>query len=329
MPGRWLAFFLGFVVVLAHLATPAAGYAQAPRDYVFLTHSATANEFWTIVRRGIVDACDQIEARCRFETLETHADAAEQAERVRAAVAEGVDGIATTLIDDALDAPVAEALDAGIPVVAYNVDDAEGAAGNRRLAFIGQDLEASGRILAETVLDSVADRCPKHVLLGVSAPGAAWAERRIAGMEAALAEYRASHPDCPITWERIDSGWDVAVTGGRVADYIAAHPETDVYLDAGFWVAGAAVALRRAGLEPGAVALGGFDLAPIVLAEIASGYIQATIDQQPYLQGYLAAIQLDLIARYDLDGWDVDTGSAVITQKDLPVLEPLARQGIR
>ncbi len=36
--------------------------------------------------------------------------------------------------------------------------------------------------------------------------------------------------------------------------------------------------------------MGGFDLVPAVLDRIKEGYVQATVDQQPYLQGYLHLI---------------------------------------
>ena len=41
------------------------------------------------------------------------------------------------------DEAVQKAVDAGIPVITTNVDDSEGAAGNARLAFVGQDLYPS------------------------------------------------------------------------------------------------------------------------------------------------------------------------------------------
>ena len=44
-----------------------------------------------------------------------------------------------------------------------------------------------------------------------------------------------------------------------------------------------------------------------------SGYIQLTIDQQPFLQGYVPIHELHLINKYKLGAYDVNTGKALVT----------------
>jgi simple sugar transport system substrate-binding protein len=55
---------------------------------------------------------------------------------------------------------------------------------------------------------------------------------------------------------------------------------------------------------------GGYDLTPITEQLLAAGYIEFTIDQQPYLQGFLPILELYLYnASQHLTGIaDVDTG---------------------
>ncbi|MGI8507553.1 MAG: sugar ABC transporter substrate-binding protein, partial [Solirubrobacteraceae bacterium] len=55
---------------------------------------------------------------------------------------------------------------------------------------------------------------------------------------------------------------------------------------------------------------GGYDLTPVTEQLLAAGYIQFTIDQQPYLQGFLPILQLYLYnASKGLSGIaETDTG---------------------
>ena len=129
--------------------------------------------------------------------------------------------------------------------------------------------------------------------------------------------------------QMLESGLDISVVGGRVAAYIQATPNTTAYFDVGYWHAGAAAALRDLGYEPGQVLLAGFDLVPVVLDEMDAGYIQLTVDQQPYLQGFLPVMQIYLMHKYGLSAWDVNTGKALITPADVATVREYADEGVR
>jgi simple sugar transport system substrate-binding protein len=72
---------------------------------------------------------------------------------------------------------------------------------------------------------------------------------------------------------------------------------------------GVAQTIQKQGLK-GKVKGGGYDLTPITEQLLAAGYISFTIDQQPYLQGFLPILELYLYkASQHLSGIaDVDTG---------------------
>jgi hypothetical protein len=80
---------------------------------------------------------------------------------------------------------------------------------------------------------------------------------------------------------------------------------------------------------PGEVLLAGFDLVPVVLEEMQNGYIQVTVDQQPYLQGYYPVHQLHLYNNYQFPPFDVNTGKALITPDQVEDLVKLSQEGIR
>jgi simple sugar transport system substrate-binding protein len=214
---------------------------------------------------------------------------------------------------------------AGIPVIASNVDHPKK---THRLAFVGQDLEQAGYDLAKGLSPQFPKSGPIHVLIGISGPGQVWAESRGAGIARFMDEYIKANPGRQITYEKIDSGLDLSTTGQRVAAYVQSKPTT-AYFDVGYWAAGAAVSLRDLGKKPGEILLACFDLVPVVLDEMKSGYIQLTIDQQPYLQGYIPVHELRNINKYKLSAYDVNTGKALVTPDQVDALIKLSQEGIR
>jgi simple sugar transport system substrate-binding protein len=303
--------------------------AQDKPQYTFVHPSSTSNVFYQAVQKGMMDACAQVGADCQMIYAQNEMDIQQELANFETAIAQGVDGILATMVsDDAYDEVVAQAIEAGIPVLAVTTDDSQGAAGNGRLAFIGQSYQTAGHALATEVATLFPAEGAVHVLVGVNAPGQNWSEARAAGIEEALEEYKSSSGR-EVTWERIDAGLDLAVTGSRVAAYVQQKPETTAYIDTGFWEAGAAVAVKDLGYAPGQMILAGFDTVPAALEQMKAGYIQRVVDQQPYLQGYLGIHQLDLIRKYGLSGWDVDTGRGIVRPEDVDAILELSQQGIR
>jgi simple sugar transport system substrate-binding protein len=99
----------------------------------------TTNPFFVPTQYGIQDACSLL--GCDFQwTGSANADVAEMVNALNAALAAKASAIAVPSVDPhAFDAPVERALNAGIPVFAYNAD-APANGDNKRLAYIGQDL---------------------------------------------------------------------------------------------------------------------------------------------------------------------------------------------
>ena len=86
-------------------------------------------------------------------TGSANADIAEMVNAVNAAIAAKADAIAVPIVDPkAFDKPIQAALDAGIPVFAYNAD-APRVRRNPRLAYIGQDLYLSGYQMGERIVE--------------------------------------------------------------------------------------------------------------------------------------------------------------------------------
>ena len=118
--------------------------------FVFVNH-VTTNPFFVPTQYGIADACAAFGCSSQWTGSETSV-ASQMVNAMNTAITEKVDGIAIALVDlHAFNEPTKRALEAGIPVFSYNAD----AKGNDRLAYIGQDLYASGQALGRRIVDLV------------------------------------------------------------------------------------------------------------------------------------------------------------------------------
>ena len=315
---------------LALLSIAPASLKAQDRNYVFVTHALAGQPFWQSVKIGMDDACTQVKAKCQILFIQTRGNLDEQLSNLKAAVAQKPNGIVVTLPNNRLyNDVVNEARANGIPVIAANVDINDRSVNNQRQAFIGQDLEQAGYDLARAMSGKFPATGAVHLLIGVSAPGQIWAEQRAAGIVRFMEEYKKQNASRAVTWHKLDSTTDLAQATSRVMAYINANPQTTGYLDIGYWHTGVATTLRSQGVPPGKILIGGFDLVPAALAEMKTGYVQFQVDQQPYLQGYLPIIQMELMNKFKLSAWDVNTGRSVVQPAEIDTILDLSRKGVR
>ncbi len=75
--------------------------------------------------------------------------------------------------------------------------------------------------------------------------------------------------------------------------------------------------------------MAGFDASAATVQGIKDGYISLVIDQQQYLQGFLAVEQLCLTEKYGFSGLFINTGGGFIDKSNVDFLAPLVEQQIR
>ncbi|MGA7776254.1 MAG: sugar ABC transporter substrate-binding protein [Paraburkholderia sp.] len=329
--GWMTAAACGAALLFGVVNTSVAADAVQPLNIVMLTHGAATNSFWQAVKKGFDDACAKVQAHCQMVFTQNDSSVEQQSSNFQAALARKPDAILTTIVDDKALAPmINEARSKNIIVIAYNVDQSGGAAGAaQREAFIGQNFVPAGRNLAHQLSAMFPKDGPVRVLLGVSAPGQNWAEQRAKGVMDGLDDWKRANPTRKLTVDRIDSGTDLAVTGDRVGAYLTAHPDTTAYFDMGFFHASVARVLKDRGVPPGKVLLAGFDIVPQVLDMMKAGYIQAEVDQQPYMQGFLPVMEVYLAKTAGLAPADVNTGDAIVTPPQASSVLALSERGMR
>jgi len=263
--------------------------------FTFVNH-VTTNPFFTPTQNGAADACKLL--GCSYQwTGSDNSVVGQMVSAFNSAVSAGVDGIAISLVSlTAFNPPVQKALSAGIPVVAYNAD----AAGNARLAYIGQDLFVSGQEMGKRIAELVPSG---DIALFIATPGSLNIQPRIDGAQNTLKSHSS------ITPHVVATGAALTQELSTIQSYITAHQNYKGFfaVDGGSTQSIGQV-LQKQG--PGKFKGGGYDLTPVTQQTLASGALQFTIDQQPYLQGFLPILQLYMYkASQSLTGIaDVNTG---------------------
>jgi simple sugar transport system substrate-binding protein len=284
-------------------------YPSHPKwKFVFINH-VTTNPFFVPTQYGIQDACALV--NCSFQwTGDENADVGKMISATNAAISAKAAGLAIAVVDkNAFEAPIKKALSKGIPVVSYNADGARGGK-HARMAYIGQDLYASGFEMGKRIVQLV----PKgDVALFIATPGALNIQPRIDGAIAAIKQ-----SGKPVNPKAIATGAQVNDELSKIDAYYIGNKSKlkgMFAVDAGSTQGVGQVIQKHSAKIPG----GGYDLLPTTLDLIDKGFLKFTIDQQPYLQGFQPVMQLFL---YKLSGGlmfpsETNTGLLFVTKANV------------
>ena len=301
------------VLVLGVLFSLPAFAQEKTYNFTMIIYGTSGNPFWTKVVNGAREAAELFKVNVDIQFAED--DPVRQNNLIEIAIANKADGIGVCInIDDAYDETVKKAMDAGIPVIAYNVDDSQGAAGNARMAFIGQNFEVAGYLIAKRAIEVAGLKKGDHVVCPVEHPTAVYAAGRYSGVKKALDEV-----GC--TSEVLDTG---AVSLGdtltKLTQYLLGHKETKAVIALGHMPTEVAPqAIAEAGLN---IPNAGFDIAETIVKNILEGKTIATVDQQPFYQGFFTIAQLYYYRKYGLIPCDINTGGAIIDRSNAePILK--------
>jgi simple sugar transport system substrate-binding protein len=275
-------------------------------NFVFVNH-VTTNTFFVPTQYGIEDA----EALLGTKSQWTGSEASvvrEMVDAMNSAISGDADGIAVAVVDPkAFNDPIQKALDQGIPVIAYNANG-EGPGTNPALAYVGQDLFQSGVEMGKRIVGLVDEGL---VALFIATPGQLNIQPRIDGAKQAIEDSGAN-----IEIQQVTTGAEITEERSRIEAWYNGHKDVAgmFAVDAGS-TQGVAQVMEQAGLHEQGVKAGGYDLTPQTLELMSNGHIDFTIDQQPYLQGFLPVMQLYL---YKISGGitgpaETNTGLVFVT----------------
>ena len=243
--------------------------------FTFVNH-VTTNTFFTATIYGLQDAASILGIPTPQWTGSANSIVAQMVTAFNTAVAGNVDGIATTLIDPvAFNTPVNNALAKGIPVVAYNADEA----GNNRMCYVGQSNLTAGAAAAERIVASGLVKSGELVGMIIATPGSGNIQPRIDGA-------------LPIFKKAGYNAVEVAGGAAQTAELAAVdawylgHKSSVKFLysvDSGDSIA-VATTIAKYKLA-GKVGGSGWDVGTAVLQQVQKGALLFSIDQQAYLQG--------------------------------------------
>ncbi len=286
-----------------------SGAGENPR-FTVIIYDTTGNPFWSKVVAGVNEAAKAFNVN--VDTQFANNDPVQQNNAIEAAMASKVQGIGLAInVPNAYEQNIKRAIEAGIPVVAFNIDDPKGSAGSARLSFIGQSFPSAGYAIGKRMVDAASLKKGSHVVCPVEHPEATYAVERYAGVKRALDE-------AGVTSEILDTGAiGLEDTVNKIDQYLLGKPNTAAVIGLGQLPTEAAPqAIKEASLK---IPTGGFDLSKAILQNILDGKTVATVDQQPFYQGFLTVTQLYYKNKYGLIPVDVNTGSALIDKTNAAV----------
>ncbi|GIF03734.1 substrate-binding domain-containing protein [Actinoplanes siamensis] len=267
-------------------APGSSGYTIA-----FVTHETPGDTFWDKVRAGAEQAAKDEGVTLKYSN---DPDAGKQAGLIQSAVDAKVNGIATTLVTpDALAGAVKSASGAGIPVVGLNA----GLDQYRKLGalmYFGSDESLAGTSLGKRIAGEGA----KHPLCVIHQTGSVSLESRCAGVRSAV----------PGTENLQVNGADDSAVTTTLQAKLAQDKSIDYIVTLGAPIALDAINAKQQASSSAKLVT--FDLNQEMAKRIKDGQVEFAIDQQPYVQGYMAVTSLYL---YLKNGNDIGGGGPVLT----------------
>ncbi|MFH9892804.1 sugar ABC transporter substrate-binding protein [Streptomyces luteogriseus] len=294
----------------------AAGKATTPRMTVALvTHAAPGDTFWDLIRKGAQAAAAKDNIKLVYSSDPV---AGNQANLVQNAIDQKVDGIALTAAKpDAMKGVVAKAKAAGIPVVGFNsgLDDWKELG---MLEYFGQDENIAGQAFGERLNRLGA----KHAVCVIQEQGQVALEARCAGLKKGFEG---------TTENLYVNGTDMPSVKSTLTAKLQKDSSIDQVVTLGAPIALTAVqSVKDAGSK---AKVATFDLNKELVGAVQGGSIEFAVDQQPYLQGYLA---VDALWLYRTNGnvsgggtAPVLTGPAFVTKDNVDSVAEFAKKGTR
>jgi simple sugar transport system substrate-binding protein len=267
-----------------------------------VTHEAPGDTFWDKIRNGAQQAAKDHNITLKYSN---DPDAGNQATLIQNAVSSKVDGIATTMPNpDAIGPAAKKALDAKIPTVAFNAGK-----DNYKQFGIGMYFGSDEDLAGQTVGSKLTQQSPGgKTICVVQEQGQVQLEARCAGVK------------------KTDPGSEVLYVNGRdlpsVQQTIGAKLQQDPSITSVVTLgADIALAAQKSEADSGSkAAIATFDLNADVAQQIQSGGISFSVDQQPYVQGYMAvtALWLNLTNGNDIGGGGpVLTGPSIVDKSNI------------
>jgi simple sugar transport system substrate-binding protein len=284
------------------------------QDIVVVAHGQANDAFWSVVKNGVEEAARDSGVNVQYRSPETF-DMVAMSQLIDAAVNQEPDGLVVSIPDaDALAPSIQRAVAAGIPVISINAG-ADVSKSLGVLLHVGQDEFDAGKIAGA----KLAEMGGKNAICVNQEVGNVSLDQRCKGFGEG---FGGSYTVLPTTN-------DPSEIQSKVAAALSSDESIDTVMALGASTAGepSVAAALASGRK---VNVASFDLSANFLQSVVDGDAAFAIDQQQFLQGYLATNFLALHAKYGLmPGGNVPSGPNLITAEKAAQVIDLSAKGIR
>jgi ribose transport system substrate-binding protein len=276
MRQRTAILALGFLVLLAACSSGSNDNTGAGGELKLAFVTNNSADFWTIARRGVEKADEELADVSAEFRITSDGTAAEQRRIVDDLLTKGVHGIAISPVDPQNQtALINEA--AGKTIVFTQDSDAPD---SNRACYVGTDNVAAGREAGQLIREALPGG--GKIMLFVGKLDARNAQERIQGIREALQDSKVEILDV-----RTDDVDDVRAKS-NAADTLVRYPDIKALVGLWSYNGPAILSAVKEAKKTGQVKIVTFDEADETLAGISEGAIHGTVVQQPFEFGYQA-----------------------------------------
>jgi simple sugar transport system substrate-binding protein len=318
----------GAALVVCSCTTGSSGQtspspASGKQLTVYFATIAIGNGFFGTIHKG----ADQAAAETGVKVVWTEGqqfDMTQAVQRMNTAIAAKPDVmVVTDAVPASMNPVIEKAKQAGIVVIDINAQDTS--AKPPYLFYIGASEYESGKAAAQAILDA-SSPAPKRAICAIQLPGAVQLEQRCQGFHDVLSA-------AGVAVDKVDISANPTDVAVRTKAYFTSHPDaTAIFtLTAGPEAFDPVLKVLRDGGLNKKVQFVTNDLSPSAFSALQAGDLLAAIDQQQYLQGYLAVVWANLYMKYKMfpPTGQVLTGPSLVTKDNYQAVQQLNAQGIR
>jgi simple sugar transport system substrate-binding protein len=299
----------------------AAGAAKQYKVYA-VVHGGIGDPYWKKVEKGIKAAAALAPD---LEVIYTGPDVfnfEQFMSMLQGALAADLDGLIATMTNpEAMDSLLRAEIKQGLPVIAIDSPDPRPPLERiPYLSYIGEIPYEGGVLAAKTILQEYK---PKRAIYGNHHPGALNIQQRGKGFIDVMRE-----ANVPV--EALDITEDPVQGAEIMLSYLKRYPDTDTIFTGNMLRAETLVVrMEEEGLSPGEdVHISTFGLTPSSVEMLKEGKIDFSIDEQPYMQGFLGVTFTYLHLKYGFTP-PAEIPTLGLFPEDVSKLEDLIEAGIR
>ncbi|MCL4378016.1 MAG: substrate-binding domain-containing protein [Actinobacteria bacterium] len=294
--------------------------AEKILKFIYVTHAPNINVFQTMYGAAKDAAALVGNVEIEFTGPDTVGDVDAQKNILEISVDKKPDALMTTTNNpDAYDEIINKAVDQGIPVYTFNIDNPD----TKRFAYVGQEFISAGNSFAEQGIKLLKEKFPNEkkykVALFVGEAGNYALELRLQGTRQIL--------DADPSIEVIDvfiTSWDQNEAYNVITDVFQKYPDLKGAFGMDAYSEYIGKYIHDSSMQ-GKVVVGGFDITDQAKEYIKEDAMQFLVGQNTYMQGFMPTIlAYEYVAKGKQSPRLVDTGAPVVTIENVEFADKLS-----